>query len=270
MTDYINFLPLCHMDLRFNTELAKKYKSPSQIAKVLTEDWLARNMYCPICGETSIRHAEPNAPVKDYICDACKAQYELKSRHSTSDNYDKSVNDGVYRTMIDRITSLDNPSFFFLHYDAYEVNNLIIVPRCFFVPEIIEKRKPLRADARRAGWEGCNILLGKIPSFAKIPVIRNGIPLNSVDVCRSFNLVYSLRTESIESRGWLFDVLSCVDKLDNVFTLKEMYQFVDILRIKHPRNNNIEAKIRQQLQYLRDKGFIEFMKSGQYRKIKES
>lgn len=258
------------MDLRFNTELAKKYKSPSQIAKVLTEDWLARNMYCPICGENSIRHAEPNAPVKDYICDACKAQYELKSRHSTSDNYNNSVNDGVYRTMIDRITSLDNPSFFFLHYNAYEVNNLIIVPRCFFVPEIIEKRKPLRAEARRAGWEGCNILLGKIPTFAKIPVIRNSIPLKSEDVCRRFNHILTLRTKSIESRGWLFDVLSCVDKLDNVFTLKEMYNFVDILRMKHPQNNNIEAKIRQQLQYLRDKGFIEFLKSGQYRKIKQA
>lgn len=258
------------MDLRLNTELTKKYKSPSQIAKVLTEDWLARNMYCPICGETSIRHAEPNAPVKDYICDTCQAQYELKSRHSTSDNYNKSVSDGVYRTMIDRITSLDNPSFFFLHYDACEVNNLIIVPRCFFVPEIIKKRKPLRADARRAGWEGCNILLGKIPSFAKIPIIINSHILEPEQVCQQYNRVYSLQTRSIESRGWLFDVLSCVDKLDNVFTLKEMYNFVGVLKMKHPRNNNIEAKIRQQLQYLRDKGFIEFMKSGQYRKIKES
>lgn len=54
------------MDLRFNTSLAEGYKSASQIARVLTEDWLARNMYCPICGEVTIRRAEPNAPVKDY------------------------------------------------------------------------------------------------------------------------------------------------------------------------------------------------------------
>ena len=37
------------MDLRFNTSLAEGYKSGSQIARVLTEDWLARNMYCPLC-----------------------------------------------------------------------------------------------------------------------------------------------------------------------------------------------------------------------------
>lgn len=68
------------MDLRFNTSLAEGYKSASQIARVLTEDWLARNMYCPICGEVTIRRAEPNAPVKDYVCEHCKSQYELKSK----------------------------------------------------------------------------------------------------------------------------------------------------------------------------------------------
>ena len=60
---------------------------------------------------------------------------KLKSKKENTDNYSTKVNDGVYRTMIDRITSLDNPSFFFMHYDNYEVNNLIIVPKCFFVPE---------------------------------------------------------------------------------------------------------------------------------------
>ena len=102
------------MNLRFDTSLAQGYKSASQIARILTEDWLARNMYCPICGEISIKKAEPNAPVKDYICDNCKAQYELKSKKEHSDKYVTKVNDGVYRTMIDRITSLNNPSFFFM------------------------------------------------------------------------------------------------------------------------------------------------------------
>ena len=101
------------MDLRFNTSLAEGYKSGSQIARVLTEDWFARNMYCPICGEVAIRRAEPNAPVKDYVCEHCKSQYELKSKKTGSDSFQATVADGVYRTMIGRITSLDNPSFFF-------------------------------------------------------------------------------------------------------------------------------------------------------------
>ncbi len=255
------------MDLRFNTALIHGYKSPAQQARILTEDWLARNMYCPICGAISIKKAESNAPVKDYVCNYCKAQYELKSKRASTDKYHTKVNDGVYRTMIDRITSLDNPSFFFLHYDRYEVNNLIIVPKCFFVPDIIEKRKPLPASARRAGWEGCNILLGKVPEAAKIPIIRNGVALDASEVSQKYNQVYALQTRSLASRGWLFDVLQCTEKLGSTFTLEQMYSFVPLLRTKHPQNNNIEAKIRQQLQFLRDKGLIEFTTRGVYRKI---
>ena len=55
------------MNLKFDLSLAEGYRSASQIARVLTEDWLAKNMYCPICGEMSIKRAEPNAPVKDYV-----------------------------------------------------------------------------------------------------------------------------------------------------------------------------------------------------------
>lgn len=254
------------MDLRFDTTLINGYKSASQQARVMTESWLASNMYCPICGAESIQKAEANAPVKDYVCKNCCAQYELKSKKSTTDRFNTSVNDGVYRTMIERITSLDNPSFFFLHYDRYEVNNLIIVPKCFFIPEIIQKRPQLKRTAARAGWEGCNILLGHVPDSAKIPIVRNGVVLDAADVCRRYNQVYSLQTKSIESRGWLFDVLQCTERLGATFTLEQMYAFVDLLKAKHPQNNNIEAKIRQQLQFLRDKGLIEFVSRAVYQK----
>lgn len=256
------------MNLRFNTSLAEGYKSPSQIVRVMTEDWLARNMYCPICGETRIRQAEPNAPVKDYVCEQCKSQYELKSQKSASDIFPKSVADGVYDTMIKRITSLDNPSFFFMHYDRFEVNNLIIVPKCFFTPSIIFKRKPLRETARRAGWVGCNILLGDIPKIAKISIIHNGNVRKIEDVIQDYNRVYSLQKMTIEGRGWLVDVLQCVEKLDTDFSLKQMYEFVPELSFKHPANNHIHDKIRQQLQFLRDKGIIEFKGNGFYKKIK--
>lgn len=256
------------MNLRFDTTLARNYKSKTQIARVLTEDWLARNMYCPICGEVSIMHADVNAPVKDFVCNKCKAQYELKSRQCNTDKYDKKINDGSFFSMIERISSTNNPSFFFMHYDSNEVNNLIVVPKCFFVSGIIEKRKPLPLSARRAGWVGCNILLQQIPTIAKIPIIKNGQVLNNTDVCRQYQKVFALQTESIESRGWLFDVLKCVEQLEPIFTLKQMYTFADILKFKHPQNKNIEAKIRQQLQFLRDRDIIEFLKPGQYRQIK--
>ena len=56
--------------------------------------------------------------------------------------------------MIERIQSLTNPDFFFLNYNpcTLEVKNFILIPKYFFVPEIIEKRSPLSPTARRAGW----------------------------------------------------------------------------------------------------------------------
>lgn len=255
------------MNLRFDTSLAEGYKSASQIARVLTEDWLARNMYCPICGEVSIRRAEPNSPVKDYFCESCKAQYELKSKKAEGESFQATVADGVYRTMISRITSLDNPSFFFMHYDSYEVNNLVIVPKCFFTPSVIEKREALADTARRAGWEGCNILMREIPTTAKIPIIRNRVVLPIHDVVSQYHRIFNLQTKSIESRGWLMDTLHFVERFDEIFTLNQMYAFVEELKQKHPSNNHIQDKIRQQLQFLRDKGIIEFKGRGIYKRI---
>ena len=43
------------MNLDFDMSLAKGYNSNSQITRVLTEDWFARNMYCPICGKKQFK-----------------------------------------------------------------------------------------------------------------------------------------------------------------------------------------------------------------------
>ena len=64
------------------------------------------------------------------------------------------------------------------------------------------------------------------------------------------------------------DTLSCIERIkEKDFTLNQVYVFEDELKQKHPENNFVKDKIRQQLQYLRDKGFIEFISPGHYRKI---
>lgn len=68
--------------------------------------------------------------------------------------------------------------------------------------------------------------------------------------------------------SWLVDTLSCVEKIPSTtFSLSEMYSFEDELYAKHPDNNNIRAKLRQQLQILRDEGVIEFLNPGEYKKL---
>jgi 7-cyano-7-deazaguanine synthase len=50
-----------------------------------------------------------------------------------------------------------------------------------------------------------------------------------------------------------------------IFTLDEVYAFERHLGDLYPGNQNVKPKIRQQLQYLRDRGFIEFVSRGNYR-----
>ncbi len=38
------------MDLHFDKELAKDYKSESQKVRVMSENWVSKNMFCPCCG----------------------------------------------------------------------------------------------------------------------------------------------------------------------------------------------------------------------------
>jgi len=69
-----------------------------------------------------------------------------------------------------------------------------------------------------------------------------------------------------ELRGWLLDVMYCIDTLGRKeFTLQEMYSFEKILNEKHPNNVNIRPKIRQQLQFLRDKNYLVFLGAGKYK-----
>lgn len=115
---------------------------------------------------------------------------------------------------------------------------------------------------------GCNILIDKIPSQAKIDIIHNSVPVPQELVQAQVQQASLLYTDNLSSRGWLLDTLNCVNSIKTeMFSLSDMYQFEALLTIKHPNNHNIKAKIRQQLQLLRDKGFIDFLDRGIYKKI---
>lgn len=136
--------------------------------------------------------------------------------------------------MIERITSLNNPHLFVMTYANWSVNNLLVIPKFFFVPDIIEKRKPLADTARRAGWIGCNIDIGSIPESGKIFIIRNSKQEDKSKVIDLYQQILSLQKTDIEGRGWLLDVLKCVERIPNDdFTTQEMYAFVDELQQKH-------------------------------------
>ena len=253
------------MNLQFDIKLANKYNSNSQIARVLTENWVLNNSYCPSCGELPLNEFENNRPVADFYCKKCNEEFELKSKKGKLSTI---INDGAYESMIKRITSDTNPNFFFLTYDKNTVNNFLVIPKQFFTPEIIIKRKPLSITAKRAGWVGCNIDISKVPESGRIFIVENSKIIEQEKVQIKLKSTDFLRSKSLEARGWILDILNCVEEIKKQsFTLDELYAFENRLKIKYPNNNHIKDKIRQQLQFLRDKGLIEFNGRGNYKKI---
>lgn len=243
------------------------YISGSQKARVWTEQWAAEWLYCPNCGNSEIVQFSPNRPVADFYCPQCNDQYELKSQKKP---FGARLANGAYSAKMDRLKSATNPNLLLLSYNARtaSVRDICIIPKHFFVPEIVEKRRPLAATARRAGWVGSNILIGNVPESGRIHIVRNGVAIQRQLVLEQWKRTLFLRDQSLEKRGWLIEVLACLDAFgDREFGIEEIYAFEPLLAARYPDNHNVKPKIRQQLQVLRDAGYVEFLSRGRYRRV---
>lgn len=252
------------MNLSGRADLAVNLSSRSQIARVVTEDWCEREMYCPGCEGDRLERTKPGSPTCDFVCIHCEERFEVKSGLH---RFGTRIPDSAYGSMIAAIREDRTPNLIALQYSAtYGVSNLFIVPRYFITESVIEKRPPLAPHARRAGWIGCNILLSRIPTDGRIHVVKDGVAVNCSAVRNTFRQSMRLRSLTPENRGWTVDVLQIVRSLaGSEFSLSDMYAFEHHLAALHPQNRHVRPKIRQQLQVLRDLGFLEFVAPGRYR-----
>lgn len=254
------------MNLVLPIGLASNYKSKSQIIRVITENWVEQNIFCPSCGG-NLTSYENNRPVADLFCAKCVEDFELKSKKNCLGS---KINDGAYQTMIEQVINNKNPNFFFLSYqeNSLEVNDFMIIPKHFFTEDVIEKRKPLSLEAKRAGWTGCNILFNLLPESGKIFYIKNQQTESKDKVLEQWSRTVFLRSGDNKQKGWLLDIIQIIEQLKVTrFSLSDIYLFEDFLKQKHPENNNIKAKIRQQLQIIRDGGYLKFTARGVYEVI---
>jgi type II restriction enzyme len=253
------------MDLNLPVTGLDQYKSASQRARVATELWGATNFYCPSCRSPRLKPVPNNTAAIDYLCEVCEAPFQLKSQ---SKKFGNKILDAAYSKMKLAILEDRTPNLYVLHYDLLEwsVRTIILIPRFAFALSAIECRRALAPTARRAGWVGCNILLEKIPIDARIPVIQDGHVRSSKEVRHAYDRLRPLQGLSTEKRGWTLDVLQAVRSLKKTeFSLSDAYARAGVLAELHPKNFHVRDKIRQQLQVLRDLGFIEFLGGGDYR-----
>lgn len=202
----------------------------------------------------------------DFQCSICSESYQLKSQRLLNL---KRIADGSYSALVAALKSNSAPNLFILNYsDDWCVRNLYLIPSLFFTLSVIEKRRPLSQSARRSGWVGCNLLLSSVPAEARIPLVQNGTIFPCEAVREQYKSFEKLKRIEWEARSWTLDVLQAIKHFESPrFALQDVYDLTTEFSERYPRNRNVKAKLRQQLQVLRDLGYIEFLGHGKYRKL---
>lgn len=250
-------------------EPSAAYTSATQQARHLTEGWMAEHGFCPACPADRLPPLPNNTRVGDFRCADCGEEYELKAKAGA---LGRSIPAGAHGAMMQRLAAANNPNLFLMNYDPAQrsVTDLIVVPRHFFTPALIVKKNPTHPKGRSNPWVGCNILIGQVPAAGRIPLIRHGAPRPQVEVRAAWAATLFLRETKQEARGWLLGVMQAVEAVTAAagrpdFALAELYAREPDLAARFPANRHVREKMRQQLQVLRDRGWLSFGGRGRYR-----
>lgn len=199
----------------------------------------------------------------DFLCGTCAQGFELKSKKGA---FGPTVPDGAYVPMLTRIRSGQGANLILLSYtDDYRIRSVLEIPSRFLIEEIIAPRKPLGSHCRRAGWQGCNIKVGLLPSAGRIDCVHDFLPIPQDEIGRRWKETAFLDGEDSASRSWLAVTMGMVARFNaEAFSLTDLYRYEDELARLFPNNRNIRAKIRQQLQTLKERGWLIFLGKGRY------
>ncbi|MBQ9874467.1 MAG: hypothetical protein IJM30_08375 [Thermoguttaceae bacterium] len=226
------------------------------VARGIMADWPRDFLYCPKCGGFPVSTREYVYTFHKLKCLTCDNGFEVISQFERE--REKLVW-GEYWSIEHRFRTNDIYDLLVLAYS--ETTRIIDLS---FVPRVC-----LDFDSLGKNGVAAVIDLAAIPSQGKINLYRDGLTRDKSEVVDCYKRANFLFGDVKESKGWLMDVLYCAECLGKKeFALSELYKFVDYLKQRRPNNKNIEAKIRQQLQILRDKKYLEFTTRGNYRLLR--
>lgn len=263
----INFSETC-----FNESDSKLSHGPQRVRQ-MSEKWAGQNLRCPECSK-KLTPAKANLPSLDLLCEGCGLQFELKAKGlGPRKSVIRSLNGGNYKSTVLRTAAPDDsPSLFVIGYDknSLKVIRVLLHSHQYFVPSTLTERKPLKSSAKRAGWVGCNIQLHLIPNIGTITVFEDGYltPKCSLQDAWRKSLIPE-DSGDMRDKGWLVDIIRVVQGLPTDFSLADIYAHSPELAALHPENRHVKAKIRQQLQVLRNNEKLVFLGRGRYGSLLE-
>jgi len=257
------------MQLVCNPALGDHLTRNTQRARVISEGWFALQGYCLNCDSPKLEATTAGTIARDFECPVCGQPYELKSAAKA---HTRIVQDGGFDAMMRRIKAQEAPALMLMHYAPdWSVKRLVAVHPVFLTPAVIRKRpKPhLRPKTGQAYWM-CDLDLTAIPPDGKIVVVGEGVARSHAATRKDFRESLRFGDVPLAKRGWAALVLAAVRKIGKrEFTLAEVYAHEDAMHAAYPENSHVRPKIRQQMQVLRDLGYVEFLSQrGEYRLLR--
>jgi hypothetical protein len=147
--------------------LAERFISPAQAARVALETRASFNRYCLNCESDALDRLPDNTPIADFKCYICDRTYQLKGKNG---RFGVRITGAAYRPTIEAIRSCKMPEHIFVEFDARFGTVVFVdaVPGRLITEERVVPRKPLSPKARRAGWQGCNIIVEGLQSVRMV------------------------------------------------------------------------------------------------------
>jgi type II restriction enzyme len=141
------------------SKVPPKWKSQSKIFGEACEFWIEDHFSCPSCRHGTLLKLETNKKSIDHRCLGCGENFQVKASRGSFSKKDGSVGflGAEYNTTL---TSIGKWGLILVEYDkdSSSIRRTGVVPKDSITKENIIPRKPLSQAARRAGWQGCNII----------------------------------------------------------------------------------------------------------------
>lgn len=143
--------------------VAARFVSAAQAARVALETWASFNLYCLNCERDELDQLPDNTPVADFECAVCESRYQLKGKNG---RLGKKLPGAAYRPTLEAIRAGTMPEYVLVEFDTRFATVVFVdaFPGRLLTEDRVEPRKPLSASARRAGWQGCNIIIEGLDS----------------------------------------------------------------------------------------------------------
>jgi type II restriction enzyme len=152
------------------------WTSESRIVGEACEDYVKNKVKCVRCNNNNFKKYKTNEKSKDLICISCNQKYQIKAKSATHKqinnikckNQFKTIG-GEYSTTLNNINEKIDYLIILYEKQSYKILNILYITNENITSNYITPRNPLSLTAKRAGWQGCNILFEK---FRYIEVIK--------------------------------------------------------------------------------------------------